>query len=129
MDEVLEAVEAAGARSAAPLTRPDADGEGEETEAGSILGFDERGFDGIDEQLLVAGLLDHLDDRSRQIIELRFFQRLGQDEIAKRLGVSQSYLSRVLRKILVELRSQLEVVPDEAPDQEAGGPGGPGGPG
>jgi DNA-directed RNA polymerase specialized sigma subunit len=41
------------------------------------------------------------------VIELRFFQRLGQEEIAARIGVSQSYLSRMLRKILMELRDQI----------------------
>jgi DNA-directed RNA polymerase specialized sigma subunit len=44
------------------------------------------------------------------VIELRFFERLGQEEIAARLGVSQSYLSRLLRKILVDLRSGMEPV-------------------
>lgn len=122
IDEVLEAVEAAGARSAAPITRPDDDGE--DVELGSILGREERGFEGIDEQLLVAGLLDQLDDRSRQVIELRFFERLGQDEIAERLGVSQSYLSRLLRKILLELRDHIEVAPAGLDgDDEAEGPG------
>lgn len=106
VDEVLEAVEAAGARTAAPISRPGEDGE--EIELGAILGQDERGYGGVDEQLLVAGLLDQLDERSRTVIELRFFERLGQDEIAQRLGVSQSYLSRLLRKILLELRSQLD---------------------
>ena len=110
VDEVLEAVEAAGARAAAPLTRPDDDGG--ETVVEAILGVDERGYRGVDDQLLVAGLLDQLDDRSRAVVELRFFERLGQEEIAQRLGVSQSYLSRLLRKVLLELRERL----DEAGD-------------
>ena len=38
---------------------------------------------------------------------MRFFERLGQEEIAERIGVSQSYLSRMLRKILLELRELL----------------------
>jgi RNA polymerase sigma-B factor len=108
VDEVLEAVEAAGARSATPLTRPDDDGE--PVDADAILGREEHGFRAVDEELLVAGLLDQLDERSRLVIELRFFERLGQEEIAARLGVSQSYLSRLLRKILVDLRSGMEPV-------------------
>ncbi|MCU1370310.1 MAG: sigF [Ilumatobacteraceae bacterium] len=106
VDEVLEAVEASGARSAAPLTRVSDDGD--ETEADSLLGTDERGFGGVDDQLLIAGLLDQLDDRSRAVIELRFYERLGQEEIAQRLGISQSYLSRLLRRILVDLRGHLD---------------------
>ena len=106
IDEVLEAVEAAGARSAAPLTRTDDDGV--DVDAESILAQEDGGFTGVDEGLLVAGLLDQLDERSRTVIELRFFERLGQEEIAERLGVSQSYLSRLLRKILLDLRSRVE---------------------
>ena len=119
IDEVLEAVESAGARSSAPLTRPDDDGDQVDVEA--ILGLEDGGFRGVDEQLLVAGLLDQLDDRSRQVIELRFFERLGQEEIAARLGVSQSYLSRLLRKIVADLRSQVEP-PDDAPERPTARP-------
>lgn len=106
VDEVLEAMEAAGARSAAPITRPDDDGE--EVVADTLLGADDLGFAGIDDRLLVAGLLDRLDERSRKVVELRFFERMGQEEIAQRLGVSQSYLSRLLRRALVDLRGHLE---------------------
>lgn len=105
VDEALEALEASGARSAGPLTRTDADGE--EMELPGVLANTDLGFAGVDDRLLVEELLDGLDDRSREVIELRFFERLGQEEIAERVGVSQSYLSRMLRKILVDLREQL----------------------
>lgn len=115
VDDVLEAVEAAGARTAAPLTRTDDDGE--HVDAESILAHVDHGFAAIDEELLVEDLLDRLDERSRMVIQLRFYERLGQDEIARRLGVSQSYLSRMLRKILGELRAQLDPpVPDDDPE-------------
>lgn len=105
-DEVLEAMEAGGARAAGGLTRTDDDGT--ESEADGLLRVDELGFGGVDDGLLVADLLDTLDERSREVVRLRFFERLGQDEIAQRIGVSQSYLSRLLRKILVGLREELE---------------------
>lgn len=112
-DEVLEAVEAGGARSAGAITRTADDGS--EMEAHPALSVGELGFGHTDDQLLVAELLDRLDPRSRQVVELRFFERLGQDEIAQRIGVSQSYLSRLLRKILQELREHLEEPPAEDP--------------
>lgn len=105
VDDVLAAMEAAGARTAAPLTRPGDDGDdlGVET----VLGTLDPGYFGVEDQLVVADLLEGLDERSREVIELRFYQRLGQEEIAQRLGISQSYLSRLLRKVLLELRDQL----------------------
>jgi RNA polymerase sigma-B factor len=115
IDDVLEAVEAAGARSASPLTRPDDDGD--EVDAAAILGQEDRGFGDVEQGVLVAELLDQLDERSRLVIQLRFFERLGQEEIAARLGVSQSYLSRLLRKILDDLRTRVDPVggSDEGP--------------
>ena len=50
---------------------------------------------------------EQLPERDRAVIHMRFFDRMGQDDIAKRIGVSQSYLSRMLRRILLDLRSQL----------------------
>jgi DNA-directed RNA polymerase specialized sigma subunit len=38
---------------------------------------------------------------------LRFFENMSQPEIAARMGVSQSYLSRILRKALLDLRNRL----------------------
>jgi RNA polymerase sigma-B factor len=104
-DDVLEALEAGGARSAGAITHTSDDGS--EVDADSVLSVAEPGFVRTDDRLLVAELLDTLDPRAREVIELRFFQRLGQEEIAARIGVSQSYLSRMLRKILVQLRDQL----------------------
>lgn len=114
-DEALEALEAGGARSAGAITRTNDDGTVSEVD--EMLSVGESGYGRIDDRLLVAELLDTLDPRSREVIELRFFERLGQDEIAQRIGVSQSYLSRMLRKILLQLREQLDA--PEAADAES----------
>ena len=41
------------------------------------------------------------------VIELRFFENRTQEEIADQIGVSQSYLSRILRRVLLDLRERL----------------------
>ena len=46
-----------------------------------------------------------LPERERMILELRFYDNLSQEEIAERIGVSQSYLSRLLRRTLLDLRA------------------------
>ena len=105
VDEVLDAVEVGGARTAGAITRPDDDGV--EVEVAAPLQVAELGFGRAEDAMVVAELLEHLDDRSREVLRLRYFERLGQEEIAQRIGVSQSYLSRMIRKILGELRQQL----------------------
>jgi len=106
VDTVLDAIEAAGARSSAPLTRTDDDGADVEVDA--LLGAVDAGFAAVDRSMVVDDLLADVDPRTREIIQLRYYERLGQDEIAQRVGVSQSYLSRLLRKALEDLRLRLE---------------------
>ena len=60
---------------------------------------------------MVEQLLDRLPERDRAVVELRFFEGLGQEEIATRIGVSQSYLSRMLRRILIDLRQMVDEPP------------------
>ena len=50
----------------------------------------------------VQAALDQLDERSRTVIELRFFERLGQEEIAERLGVSRPAVSEMTRRMETE---------------------------
>jgi RNA polymerase sigma-B factor len=57
--------------------------------------------------LVLAGLLAELPELERQVIAMRFFQDLHQDAIAARLGCSQMQVSRLLRRALGRLRTQL----------------------
>jgi RNA polymerase sigma-B factor len=50
------------------------------------------------------GRLARLDRREREVVYLRFFADLTQDEIAKRLGISQMHVSRLLRGALETMR-------------------------
>lgn len=52
----------------------------------------------------VSNVMDHLPERERQIIYLRFFEDLSQSEIAERVGVSQMHVSRLLRQTIDEIR-------------------------
>ena len=60
-----------------------------------------------------------LSERDRQVLELRFFQDLAQSEIAKRIGVSQMQISRILRRAIATLTErtlpEALVANDQAP--------------
>jgi RNA polymerase sigma-B factor len=47
--------------------------------------------------------LARLDHREREVVYLRFFADLTQDEIAKRVGISQMHVSRILRGALEKM--------------------------
>jgi RNA polymerase sporulation-specific sigma factor len=50
--------------------------------------------------------LNLLDKKERLLIELRYYQDLNQEEVAKRFNVSQVQISRMEKKIIEKLRKQ-----------------------
>ncbi len=104
VEEVLEAVEVAQTRSAPSLDQP----AGEDGDA--VLGdfLTESGFAEEREDLLVLPeLVRRLPERERQIVLYRYLEDLTQDEIAERMHISQMHVSRLLRRALDYLRSEL----------------------
>jgi RNA polymerase sigma-B factor len=106
-DEALEALEASASYSADSLDRPvDVGDGGGATVADLRVSSTEGGYADTEDRLMVERLMEGLPDRDRRVIELRFFEGRTQDEIATELGVSQSYLSRLLRRILRDMRQR-----------------------
>lgn len=64
-----------------------------------------------EERAMIRRLVSRLDKRQREIIELRFGlggePELTQKQTAERLGISQSYISRLEKKIIASLREQI----------------------
>jgi RNA polymerase sigma-B factor len=86
-EEVLEALAVAQSRQELSLDRP----VGEEAE----------------DLLLLPVLVATLPNLERQVVVLRFFHDLDQDTIAARIGYSQMQVSRLLRRALARLRTDL----------------------
>ncbi|MBR3968788.1 MAG: sigma-70 family RNA polymerase sigma factor [Clostridia bacterium] len=58
-------------------------------------------------KLLLERAFKHLSDTEQQIIRLRYFEYLTQNETASLLGMSQVQVSRAEKKILLKLRSAI----------------------
>ena len=83
------------------LTQPEEDGSGQldvEVEA------PEEGLVG---KLALRELLTRLEERDRQLIELRYFKGQTQTQVAAQLGMTQVQVSRREKKILASLRADL----------------------
>ena len=56
-------------------------------------------------------IISELDERERSIILMRFglegYEELTQKEVADLLGISQSYISRLEKRIILRLRREL----------------------
>ena len=66
----------------------------------------------MEERARVRRAVAELNDREREIIEMRYGmngrRELTQKEVADRLGISQSYISRLEKKIIAKLRTEIE---------------------
>ncbi|MDZ7732617.1 MAG: SigB/SigF/SigG family RNA polymerase sigma factor [Acidimicrobiia bacterium] len=113
-DDILEGLEAGSAYHSTSLDQPRPGQTDDAPTTGDALGSVDEGFDQAENRLLTEELLEGLPDRERSILRMRFAEGLSQPEIAERIGVSQSYLSRLLRRTLVELRPRIEDVGGEA---------------
>ena len=58
--------------------------------------------------LLLEQLLSELEEREKELIELRYFKDMTQSQVAKQLGVSQVQVSRMERKILMRMKRASE---------------------
>ncbi|MFI9209798.1 SigB/SigF/SigG family RNA polymerase sigma factor [Streptomyces sp. NPDC053253] len=112
-DSVTEGRRAANGYSAGSFDRP----AGEEPEGNPsphTLGVEEPAYELIESLESLKPLLAGLGERDRLILSMRFGEDLTQAEIGDRLGVSQMQVSRLLCRIMTELRSGL--LTDEPPD-------------
>ena len=57
--------------------------------------------------MLLEQLLGQLDDRERELISMRYFQDKTQVEVAKCLGISQVQVSRMEKRILLQMRQEV----------------------
>jgi RNA polymerase sigma-B factor len=105
-DETLEAIEVVHTRSEVSLDQRVGD-EGDTSLGDRLPAAPPR--EELEDLLLLPGLVDSLPEPEREIVVLRFFHELDQYDIAARVGCSQMHVSRLLRRALGRLRTQLLV--------------------
>lgn len=92
------------------------DWDGNELLLSDVLGSDgdvvSRGMEDAEEKKILREAVRRLNERERVIIEMRYGlldgNELTQKEVADALGISQSYISRLEKKIMVELKKKIE---------------------
>jgi RNA polymerase sigma-B factor len=106
-EEVLEAMEAGQAYRFASLDAP-AGGDAEGETLGSRFGDVDPELVGAEQRATLSPLLGRLPQREQLILHMRFFDGLTQSEIARRLGISQMHVSRLLARSVAQLREAAE---------------------
>ena len=106
-EDVLAAMEAGRAHSVSSLDRPAYVDDAAGGSVGSRVGRRDARLDRAPLRAAVSEVMEHLDERDRRILYLRFFEGKTQEEIGTEVGVSQMQISRLLRSSIDELRQRL----------------------
>jgi RNA polymerase sigma-B factor len=103
-EDVVEALQSGHAYRPESLHEP----VGEDEEMLALIGGVDENFARADARLLIDSGLDVLDQREVRILRMRFSEDMTQTEIAKRVGVSQMHVSRLIRRSVNQLRKQID---------------------
>jgi RNA polymerase sigma-B factor len=101
VDEILEALDAESVRRPASI-------DAREGAIGVVPARPDDAYDQAEARLLVSELCAGLPARDREIIVRRFYDGETEAALAARFGVSQSYMSRILKRTLAKLRQDSE---------------------
>lgn len=104
-EEVLEAMHASQGYQATSLDRPASAEADDGMTLVERLGDEDHMFEAVEYAAAIEPVLEQISERDRTILHLRFVEDLTQSEIARRVGISQMHVSRVLRGILDRLRA------------------------
>lgn len=105
-EEVVNALEIGGVVSLDAMASS-ADDENESS-LYSLLGGDEDGYERFEIKEVLKSAMRDFSDTEKALVRYRYFDELSQSETAKRLGVSQMFVSRMERKLLSALKEKLK---------------------
>ena len=106
-DVVREALSADGCFHPTSLDRPV--GDDSATALGELIdgGCDDVERNAVEARVLLAPVVRRLSERDRRILRLRYFEGCTQQEIADDIGVSQMQVSRLITRIIRDIRRGL----------------------
>jgi RNA polymerase sigma-B factor len=110
VEDVIEALAADGAFTPASLDVP-VGIDGAATLGDLMPAQDAADFTSAEARVVLGPAVRRLGARDRRILELRFFAGWTQEQIARDIGVTQMQVSRLLSRILKELREELTADP------------------
>ena len=104
LSDVVEALAADGCFTPTSLDLTIAEGS---STLGDQLGGDDRHVASAEARIVLEPVIRLLSTRDRLIVQLRFLEDRTQQEIAEAVGLTQAQVSRVLTRILANLRAEL----------------------
>ena len=59
-------------------------------------------------KICINQLIENLEDREKQLILLRYYKGQTQSEVAKVLGITQVQVSRIEKKVLNDIKNEID---------------------
>ena len=115
--DVREALDGHGCFTPSSLDKPVGDEQG--ASLGELIGNEDSDQSAAEARVVLAPVVRRLSERDRRILELRFFEGLTQREIAEDLGVTQMQVSRLLTRIVRDIRRDLGSIGDPGVESDA----------
>ncbi|MBQ8296039.1 MAG: sigma-70 family RNA polymerase sigma factor [Clostridia bacterium] len=104
-EDVVRALEVGGTLS---LDSMAANEEGEDHSLYALLPDSEDKYENFEIKETLRAAMKDFSDTERALIKHRYIEELSQSETAKKLGVSQMFVSRMERKLLTRLKERLK---------------------
>lgn len=107
-DEVLEAMESSSAYSSVPL---EGQGGTEEDDAPAVIdryASVDNNLEASDDRMILEDVISEFPEADQQAIRMRYLDGMTQVEIAKKLGISQVQVSRMLRRALRRIQEKID---------------------
>lgn len=111
LDDVVEALSADGCFTPTSLDTPLTD---TTTTIGDTIGAESTATDELEAKLVLQPLLAKLAPRERRIVIMRFYEDRSQQQIADAVGITQAQVSRLLQRILTDMRKELDCEGEQA---------------
>ncbi len=108
VDEVLEAMESSSAYSSVSLEAPSSGGDDDSPSVLDHYASEDEELASSDDRMVIEDTIRDFSPREQEIIRMRFIDGLTQVEIAKKLGISQVQVSRLLRRTLKKVQEKID---------------------
>lgn len=108
VDEVLEAMESSSAYSSVSLEAPSSGGDDDSPSVLDHYASEDEELASSDDRMVIEDTIRGFSPREQEIIRMRFIDGLTQVEIAKKLGISQVQVSRLLRRTLKKVQEKID---------------------
>ncbi|MBM7610558.1 RNA polymerase sigma-B factor [Lysinibacillus composti] len=107
-EDVLEAMETSKNYQALSINHSiESESDGSAVTLLDIVGKEDEGYEKTNQKLIFSEVVNILDEREKQVLQLTYLKQMSQKEVGDQLGISQMHVSRIQRKAIKKLQDEI----------------------